>query len=72
MTDRASQFDPWASSTWEGHARWQLEQTLAATPLERLLWLEAALELAWKSGAFRPRTPDAAEAGASVPAPARP
>ena len=51
MTDKSlpragSSSDPWESSTWEGHARWQLGRTLAATPLERLLWLEEALELA--------------------------
>lgn len=64
MTDKSlpragSSSDPWESSTWEGHARWQLGRTLAATPLERLLWLEEALELAWMSGAIRVRTPDA-------------
>jgi len=50
-----SPLDLWASSTWEGHARWQLARTLSATPLERLLWLEEAIELAWESGALRGR-----------------
>ncbi|MEO8198542.1 MAG: hypothetical protein ABI689_17655 [Thermoanaerobaculia bacterium] len=57
MNDRTSQIDPWESSTWEGHARWQFERTLAATPLERLLWLEAAIELAGAAGAIPPRRP---------------
>lgn len=47
--------DPWESSTWEGHARWQLERALAATPLQRLLWLEEALVLAWEAGALPDR-----------------
>ncbi len=55
-----SPLDPWESSTWEGNARWQLARTLAATPLERLLWLEEALALAWASGAL-PRRPPATE-----------
>ncbi len=50
--------DPWASSTWEGNARWQLARTLAATPLQRLEWLEEALELAWAAGAIQPRVPE--------------
>ncbi len=50
--------DPWEASTWEGHARWQLERTLAATPLQRLIWLEEAIELAWASGALRGRVPE--------------
>ncbi len=50
--------DPWESSTWEGHAHWQLARTLAATPLERLVWLEEALELAWGAGAVKARRPE--------------
>ena len=64
MTDRTPpptglHLDPWESSTWEGHARWQIARSLAATPLERLLWLEAAIELAWEAGAIRARVPEA-------------
>lgn len=50
--------DPWESSTWEGNARWQLARTLAATPLQRLEWLEEALELAWAAGAIERRFPE--------------
>lgn len=53
LAPAGSPLDPWASSTWEGHARWQLVRTLSATPLERLLWLEEAIQLAWDSGALR-------------------
>jgi hypothetical protein len=59
--------DPWASSTWEGHARWQLARTLAATPLQRLEWLEEALELAWAAGAMERRDPAGVAPGSSSP-----
>lgn len=62
----APAFDPWEASTWEGHGRWQLSRTLAATPLERLLWLEEALLLAWECGALRGRVAQA-NAPASPP-----
>ncbi len=45
--------DPWAKTTWEGHAQWQLERTLAATPEQRLAWLEAAIRIAHAAGAIR-------------------
>jgi hypothetical protein len=38
--------DLWAKTSWEGHAQWQLERTLAATPEQRLVWLEEAIRLA--------------------------
>ena len=50
----------WAAS-WEGVERAQLETMLAATPAERLAWLEEAMRLAHASGALeaarRERTP---------------
>lgn len=45
--------DLWAKTTWEGHAQWQLERTLAATPEQRLAWLEAAIRIAHAAGAIR-------------------
>ncbi|MEO7793841.1 MAG: hypothetical protein ABIV06_03645 [Thermoanaerobaculia bacterium] len=45
--------DPWARTTWEGHAQWQLERTLSATPLQRLAWLEEAILLAHAAGAIQ-------------------
>lgn len=57
--DAALPRDLWESSTWEGNARWQLARTLAATPLQRLEWLEEALELAWAAGALERRVPAA-------------
>lgn len=59
--------DPWASSTWEGNARWQLARTLAASPLQRLEWLEEALELAWAAGAIERRVPAGVAPESSTP-----
>lgn len=44
--------DPWASGTWEGAGRARLEDTLRATPEQRLWWLEEALRLAVLAGAI--------------------
>lgn len=63
--------DPWESSTWEGNARWKLARTLAATPLQRLEWLEEALELAWAAGAIERRVPETGASSHSAP-PAQP
>lgn len=52
--------DLWAKTTWEGHAQWQLERTLAATPEQRLAWLEAAIRIAHAAGAIRRRQVDLA------------
>lgn len=49
--------EAWASTTWEGNARWRAERVLDATPHQRLLWLESALELAWRAGALPDRRP---------------
>ena len=47
--------------TWEDVERAQLETMLAATPAQRLAWLEEAMRLAHASGALeaarRERTP---------------
>jgi hypothetical protein len=42
--------------TWESSRRELLELTLAATPEQRLAWLEEVLEIAHQVGALRPRT----------------
>ena len=47
----------WARTTWEGNARWRAARVLAATPYERLRWLESALELAARAGALPRRRP---------------
>jgi hypothetical protein len=43
---------------WEAHRREQLAGNLRSTPLERLRWLEAAIEFAYRAGALpRPDQP---------------
>ena len=39
---------------WEDQAANTLAASLAATPAQRLEWLEEAVELAWRSGALAP------------------
>ena len=50
MAERDS-CDPW-DATWEGARKQLLESTLAATPAQRLEWLEEMLELAHRAGAI--------------------
>lgn len=51
MTDRCERLGEW-DATWEGARRQLHESILAATPLQRLEWLEEALELAYLAGAL--------------------
>ena len=51
MPENAGSSDPW-DATWEGARRQLLESTLAATPAQRLAWLEEMLEFAYRAGAF--------------------
>jgi len=62
--------DRWSMTTWEGNRRWQAERALDATPLERLRWLESALELAHAAGAVPRRRPE--DPGSSSDEKARP
>jgi len=58
MTDPYDPFirgDDWEAD-WDGHGRWQLAAGLAATPAQRLAWLEEMMLLAFRSGAL-PRPP---------------
>lgn len=43
---------------WEDARRFQLERALEATAAQRLAWLEAAIALAWETGALPRRAPD--------------
>jgi hypothetical protein len=54
MVETDDSRDPWDGATWEGARRQLLRSTLAATPAQRLAWLEEALELAYRSGALKP------------------
>jgi len=51
MTERDDTGDRW-DATWEGARRQLLESTLAATPAQRLAWLEEALAFAYRVGAL--------------------
>ncbi len=54
MTERTGADDRW-DATWEGARKQLLESTLAATPAQRLAWLEEMLELAHRAGAIGKR-----------------
>ena len=56
MTERSDTNDGW-DATWEGSRRQLLESTIAATPAQRLAWLEEVLELAYRSGALGSKPP---------------
>lgn len=49
--------DDWEAD-WESHARWQLVAGLAATPAQRLAWLEEMMALALHAGALPRSTSD--------------
>jgi len=51
MAERAESADHW-DATWEGARRQLAESALAATPAQRLAWLEEMLELAYRAGAL--------------------
>ena len=50
-SEAAESADRW-DATWEGARRQLLESTLAATPAQRLAWLEEVLEIAHRAGAL--------------------
>lgn len=51
MRKRTGSPEPW-DATWVGARRQLLEAIRAATPTQRLAWLEEALELAHRAGAL--------------------
>jgi hypothetical protein len=57
MSDRVREGN-WQYATWEGARRQALESTLAATPAQRLAWLEEMLEIACRAGALDPGPAD--------------
>ncbi len=50
--------DGWEYATWEGARKLALERSLAATPAQRLAWLEEMLEIAFRAGALDPKPPN--------------
>lgn len=56
MSDKIlEQWQEWGS--WEDAERWRKRDFRNRTPARRLDWLIAALELAYRSGAIKPRGP---------------
>ena len=49
MNDHRGKADPWRSGTWEGSREARLDAALAATPAQRIAWLEDALYLAFRA-----------------------
>jgi len=56
MTESSGSSGSW-DATWEGARRQLLESTLAATPAQRLAWLEEVLELVHRVGAAGTKPP---------------
>ena len=54
MAEHSDSSESW-DATWAGTRERHLESTLAATPAQRLAWLEEVLELAYRAGALRVR-----------------
>ena len=57
MNPDASEREPeatadWQGDDWETARRRKLTLGLAATPVERLAWLEEVIRLAWAAGAL--------------------
>ena len=51
--------EPFAWGTWDDAAALRRWSFARRTPEQRLAWLQAALELAYQSGALDPRRPEA-------------
>ncbi len=60
MNEPATPEDRW-EATWEAARSHLLEDALAATPAQRLAWLEEMIEIAHRAGAFGARLPDPAD-----------
>lgn len=52
---RAPSFEQGEPVNWQASDQSLLDATLAATPAQRLAWLDEALRLAYASGALKPR-----------------
>jgi hypothetical protein len=56
-TDESHDPDPWGCG-WESNRKRQLAIGLDATPAQRLAWVCAMIELAWRTGALPKRRPN--------------
>lgn len=61
MRDFDSHQEPSAWGTWEDAEALRRWSFARRTPEQRLAWLQAALQLAYQSGAIKPRHPDPPE-----------
>ena len=61
MRDFDSHQEPSAWGTWEDAEALRRWSFARRTPEQRLAWLQAALQLAYQSGAIKPRRPDSPE-----------
>lgn len=55
MADESSPFGPLSHPSESADPKTFFEASLAATPAQRLAWLEEALHLAYSTGALKPR-----------------
>jgi hypothetical protein len=55
MADESSPFGPLPHPSKNADPETFLEASLAATPTQRIAWLEEALQLAYATGALKPR-----------------
>jgi len=53
--------EPIAWGTWEDAEALRRWSFARRTPEQRLAWLQSALQLAYQSGAIKPRRPDATD-----------
>lgn len=61
MRDFDSHQEPSAWGAWEDAEALRRRSFARRAPEQRLAWLQAALQLAYQSGAMKPRRPDSAE-----------
>jgi hypothetical protein len=67
MTEFDPDATPVAWGTYEDAERLRRWSFARRTPEQRLAWLVSALQLAYQSGAIKPRRPDASESSAEWP-----
>jgi hypothetical protein len=67
MPDFDPDKEPSAWGSWEDAEALRRWSFARRTPEQRLAWLVSALQLAYQSGAIKPRRPDASESSAERP-----
>ena len=67
MPDFDPNKEPSAWGSWEDAEALRRWSFARRTPEQRLAWLVSALQLAYQSGAIKPRRPDASDSSAVCP-----